>query len=168
MKSLIALALFGLVVTHTPARAEDMVKLPDNCKELDLDMISCPLAEDVSMDDAAESMKLRANMLNFKLVAHMPLSEQVKAMGGKSERMEIFQFCDALIASRMVDKSLAFAGFLPCRIALVSHKKKPYIVTINMDKTLGRAKLPPEMQKLGIKVRNSIYGIIKAGVNGDL
>ncbi len=168
MKKLFSLALLGAVLFSAPLLAEEQVKLPDNCKELDLDMISCPLAEDVSMDDAAESMKLRANMLNFKLVAHMPLSEQVKAMGGKSERMEIFQFCDATIAARMVAKNLAFAGFLPCRIALVSHHKKPYIVTINMDKTLGRAKLPPDLQKLGLKVRNSIYSIISAGANGDL
>jgi len=168
MKKLFTLALLGALLFCAPLVASELVKLPDNCKELDLDMISCPLAEDVSMDDAAESMRLRANMLNFKLVAHMPLSEQVKAMGGKSERMEIFQFCDATIAARMVDKSLAFAGFLPCRIALVSHQKKPYIVTINMDKTLGRAKLPPDLKKLGLKVRNSIYSIISAGANGDL
>ena len=168
MKKLWLLALFALLWSQVPLYAEEMVALPDNCKELDLDMISCPLAEDVSMDDAADSMKLRANMLNFKLVAHMPLSEQVKAMGGKSERMEIFQFCDATIAARMVARSLAFAGFLPCRIALVSHQGKPYIVTINMDRTIGRANLPPELKKLGLKVRNSIYSIIDAGVNGDL
>ena len=40
-----------------------------------------PLAEDVSVDDAIDSMSLRANMLNFKLVADLPLSEQVEAMG---------------------------------------------------------------------------------------
>ena len=86
----------ALFLYHSNVMAEDMVELPEDCSNIELSMIKCPLAEDVSMDDAATSMKLRANFLNFKLVAHMPLSEQVKSMGGKSPRMEIYQFCDAI------------------------------------------------------------------------
>ena len=77
-----------------------------------------PLAEDVSIDDAIDSMKLRANTLNFKLVADLPLSEQVKAMGEEARYMRILAFCDALVAKKMVDYGLIFAGFLPCRIAV--------------------------------------------------
>ncbi|RXL71700.1 DUF302 domain-containing protein, partial [Citrobacter sp. AAK_AS5] len=61
-------------------------------------VLKMPLAEGVSADDAIESMKLRANALNFKLVAHLPLSQQLKSMGIESKRVEIFQFCDAAIA----------------------------------------------------------------------
>lgn len=163
----ILLVCYGFI--QAPALAEEMIDLPDSCEEIALSMIKCPLEEDVSMDDAAVSMKLRANMLNFKLVAHMPLSEQVKSMGGKSPRMEIYQFCDAMIAARMVDRDLAFAGFLPCRIALVEDKKgKAWLVTIDMDKTLGSAELPDELKSLGMQVRNNIYNIVSAGAEGDL
>ncbi|TNF98617.1 MAG: DUF302 domain-containing protein [Gammaproteobacteria bacterium] len=165
-------SVFALFLMQSSAVAEEkmeMFQLPADCEEIELDMIKCPLAEDVGMDDAADSMKLRANMLNFKLVAHMPLSEQVKAMGGESPRMEIYQFCDAMIAAQMVDQNLAFAGFLPCRIALVEDNKgKPWVVTLNMDKTLGRAKLPENLIGMGMKVRNNIYSIISAGAMGDL
>ena len=149
--------------------AVEMIKLPEDCKEIALDMIKCPLADDVEMDDAAESMKLRANILNFKLVAHMPLSEQVKAMGGESRRMEIFQFCDAAIAVKMVESNLAFAGFLPCRIAMVDGQDgKVDLVTLNMDKVLGDAELEESLQMMGLQVRNNIYNIMEAGATGDL
>ncbi|HIP69677.1 MAG TPA: DUF302 domain-containing protein [Chromatiales bacterium] len=161
--------IFASCLLQISAFAEEMVELPDGCEDIALDMIRCPLAEDISMDDAADSMKLRANMLNFKLVAHMPLSEQVKAMGGKSPRMEIYQFCDAMIAAKMVGQNLAFAGFLPCRIAMVEDKSgKSWLITLNMDKTLGSASLPDALKTMGMQVRNNIYSIMSAGAEGDL
>jgi uncharacterized protein (DUF302 family)/outer membrane murein-binding lipoprotein Lpp len=153
----------------TDAPAVEMIKLPENCEEIELDMLKCPLADDVEMDDAAESMKLRANFLNFKLVAHMPLSEQVKSMGGESKRMEIFQFCDASIAVKMVESNLAFAGFLPCRIAMVEGQDgKANLITLNMDKVLGQAELADNLRMMGLQVRNNIYNIVGAGATGDL
>jgi uncharacterized protein (DUF302 family) len=169
MKSLLAALSLLILNWQTPLLAGEMTKLPDDCEEIELEMIKCPLAEDVSMDDAIESMKLRANMLNFKLVAHMPLSEQVKAMGGESPRMEIYQFCDASIAAKMVSANLAFAGYLPCRIALVEDNDgKPWLVTLNMDNTMGKANLPEDLKPLGMKVRNNIYSIMTAGALGEL
>jgi uncharacterized protein (DUF302 family) len=150
-------------------QAEEMFELSGQCQEDVMNMIKCKVADDVSADDAIASMKLRANFLNFKLVGHMPLSEQVAAMGGKSDRMEIFQFCDAMIAAQMVKHSMAFAGYLPCRISLVvDDKGQAWLITLNMDKTMGDASLPKELQSLGMTVRNNIYSIITAGAEGDL
>jgi uncharacterized protein (DUF302 family) len=149
--------------------ALEMFKLSDQCQEDAMNMIKCKLGDDVTPDDAIESMKLRANLLNFKLVGHMPLSEQVVAMGGKSNRMEIFQFCDAMIAAQMVKYSMAFAGYLPCRISLVvDDDGQGWLITLNMDKTMGDANLPKELQNLGMTVRNNIYSIITAGSEGEL
>ena len=128
-----------------------------------------PLAEDVSIDDAIDSMKLRANTLNFKLVADLPLSEQVKAMGEEARYMRILAFCDALIAKRMVDYDLIFAGFLPCRIAVVEDAEgKGWLVTMNMDMMLHAVDLPEDLKPLAKQVRDTIYSIVDAGVNGDL
>ena len=128
-----------------------------------------PLAEDVSIDDAIDSMKLRANTLNFKLVADLPLSEQVKAMGEEARYMRILAFCDALIAKRMVDYNLIFAGFLPCRIAVVEDAEgKGWLVTMNMDMMLHAVDLPEDLKPLAKQVRDTIYSIVDAGVNGDL
>jgi len=127
------------------------------------------LAEDVSVDDAVASMELRANMLNFKLVADLPLSEQVKAMGQDANYMRILAFCDALIAKKMVEHNIIFAGFLPCRIAVLEDNDgKGWIVTMNMDMMLHAVDLPPDLQPLAKQVRDTIYSIVDAGVNGDL
>ena len=149
--------------------AEGMFKLSPLCKETVMNMIKCKVDDGVSADDAISSMKLRANLLNFKLVGHMPLSKQVAAMGGKSNRMEIFQFCDAMIAAKMVKYDMAFAGYLPCRITLVlDDSGQAWLITLNMDKTMNDASLPKGLKSLGMKVRNNIYSIITAGAEGDL
>jgi len=164
---LLALSLFFF--SHNLFSAE-IIKLPDTCKvDKILNMVQCPLADDISIDDAIDSMKLRANVRNFKLVAHLPLSKQVISMGEKARRMEIFQFCDALIAKRMVEYNKLFAGFLPCRIAIVADAQgKGWLVTMNMDTMLQAAGMTPTLKKLGKTVRDSIYSIVSAGVNGDL
>ena len=127
------------------------------------------LAEDVSVDDAVESMSLRANMLNFKLVADLPLSEQVEAMGEEANYMRILAFCDALIAKKMVEHDIIFAGFLPCRIAVLEDSEgKGWIVTMNMDMMLHAVDLPDDLKPLAERVRDTIYSIVDAGVNGDL
>lgn len=169
MKKIFVTALL-LVGFNTQGFSDtEMIELPEGCEDKGLNIIVCPLGEDVSMDDAVDSMKLRANGLNFKLVAHMPLSEQVKAMGEQSRRMEIFQFCDALIAKRMVEHNVVFAGFLPCRIAMVETGDGiASLVTMNMDAMLKGTQLPDDLKPLGITVRNSIYSIVQAGVEGDL
>ena len=61
-------------------------------------------------------------MLN-QLVADLPLSEQIQAMGEESGHMQILAFCDALIAKKMVD-TILFLRFLPCRIAAGKTKER--------------------------------------------
>ena len=127
------------------------------------------LAEDVSVDDAIDSMTLRSNILNFKLVADLPLSEQIKAMGEEANYMRILAFCDALIAKKMVEFDPIFAGFLPCRIAVLEDSEgRGWIVTMNMDMMLQAVDLPEDLQPLAQRVRDTIYSIVDAGVNGDL
>ena len=163
---------FSLAITSMlfmQAQAMDMVDLPESCEDKGLNIIVCPLDDGIDTDDAIDSMKLRANSLNFKLVAHMPLSEQVKAMGEDSRRMEIFQFCDALIAKQMVEYNIVFAGFLPCRIAIIEDADgNGSIVTMNMDTMVNSVELTEDLKKLGLKVRNTIFSIVQAGVEGDL
>jgi uncharacterized protein (DUF302 family) len=127
------------------------------------------IAEGVSVEDAVQSMQLRSNMLNFKLVADLPLSEQVQAMGEDANYMRILAFCDALIAKKMVEYDIIFAGFLPCRIAVLEDSNgKGWIVTMNMDMMLHAVDLPEDLQPLAKQVRDTIYNIVDAGVNGDL
>jgi len=151
----------ALLLTVQTSRAEGMT-IADT-------VVKLPLQEGVSMDDAVESMKLRANTLNFKLVAHQPLYKELEAMGIPSKRVEIFQFCDARIAHTMLSESLDFAAYLPCRITLIEDKDgQAWLVSMDMDKVIGMAGLPPELLAQATKVRDAITSIMEAGANGDL
>jgi uncharacterized protein (DUF302 family) len=132
-------------------------------------VVTMPLADGVSMDDAVESMKLRANNLNFKLVGDLPLYKELRAMGLESKRIEIFQFCDARIAKAMIDYDIDFAAYLPCRIVLLEDKQgKRWLITMNLDMLIQSAKLPPALLKKAEWVRDAIHQIMEAGANGDL
>jgi len=130
-------------------------------------VIKLPLAKGVSMDDAVESMKIRANKLNIKLVAEMPLSRQIIAMGEKSRRIDIYQFCDPLIAKKMVEYDIHFAAYLPCRISLVEDAKgQGWLVMMNLDIFIQDPKLDPVLKADAIKVRDTLNEIIQAGAQG--
>jgi uncharacterized protein (DUF302 family) len=132
-------------------------------------VLKMPLAEDVSMDDAVDSMKLRANSLNFKLVAHLPLYKELEAMGVESPRIEIFQFCDARIAIDMVRYNPDFSAYLPCRITLMEDEEgQAWLVTLDLGKVIPSANLTPELLEKAELVRDNIESIMTAGANGEL
>lgn len=131
-------------------------------------VVRMPLAPKISLDDAVEAMKIRANNLNMKLVGELPLSKQLEAMGEKSRRMDIFQFCDPSIAKKMVEANIDFAAYLPCRISLVEDAKgKGWLVMMNLDPLINAANLTPEVKKQAIKVRDALMEIMKAGAKGE-
>lgn len=164
----IAFTLCAIGGLASPAVAD---KMPfESIQMMSQTILEMPLANGVSMDDAATSLKQRANTLNFKLVGELPLSEQVAAMTGKPQkRMTIFQFCDPMTAVKMVGANMAFAAFLPCRIALVEDKNgKGMLVMIGLDDMIKAAKLSPTLLPLATKVRDNLMDIMAAGANGDL
>ena len=132
-------------------------------------VVRVSLAEGVSMDDAVDSMKLRANVLNLKFVAHQPLYKELQAMGIESSRMEIFQICDARIAWEMIKHDKNFAAYLPCRIALLEDEKgQGRLVMMSLDFFIAAADLSPDVKEMAKSVRDNLTEVIQAGVNGEL
>ena len=126
----------------------------------------------VSLDDAAESMRLRANALNMKLVAELPLSSQVEAITGKPQRrVTIFQFCDALTARDLIELNIEFAVYMPCRIALIEDAKGQawlVMMDIDVDAVAREKRVPAELKKRIEAVRNTLIDIMRAGAKGEL
>ena len=126
----------------------------------------------VSLDDAAESMRLRANAMNMKLVAELPLSNQVEAITGKPQRrVTIFQFCDALTAKDLIDLNIDFAIYMPCRIALIEDAKGQawlVMMDIDVDAVAREKRVPAELKKRIQEVRNTLITIMQAGAKGEL
>lgn len=159
----------GAWAAQTPVPAKGKTPQPA-MRTLGDTVVKMPLAKGVSLEDAAQSMKLRANLLNMQLVAELPLSKQVAAITGKTERhATIFQFCDALTARKMLDYSLDFAAYLPCRIALVEDEKgQGWLVMMDLNLLINVANLQPELKAKAIEVRDNLENIMHAGAIGDL
>jgi uncharacterized protein (DUF302 family) len=156
-----------LVMWLAPATVSLAAETPT--VKLEETVVKMPLADGVSMDDAVSSMKLYANMNNMKLVAELPLSKQIEAMGEKARRMEIYQFCDPLTAQRMVEANINFAAYLPCRIALVEDEKgQGWLVMMNLDMMLNSTTLTSELKAEAGRVRDALMQIMKAGSQGAL
>lgn len=126
----------------------------------------------VTLDEAAESMRLRANALNLKLVAELPLSKQVEAVTGKPQRVvTIFQFCDAVTAMELIDLSIDFATYMPCRIALIEDAQGQgwlVMTDINVDLVAKEKRLQKELTTRIKAVRQGLIEIMQAGAKGEL
>ena len=144
------------------------------------DMISImadkmPVAEDVSFDDAVESMKLRANEINFKFVGHSPLWKDIAAITGEdTPRVEIFNFCDAMVARKVLDYAPEFIVFIPCRIALLEDAAgKLWVMTLDWNVNwLNLAQNPnsvldKELREEAVRIREGIRYIMEGAATGD-
>ena len=167
--TLLKLLLSALLLCAVPVGAKEPAKTkPAPMLDIAQTVVKMPLAKGVSLDDAVQAMKSRANTLNIKLVAEMPLSKQLEAMGEKSRRMDIYQFCDPLTAKKMVEYDINFSAYLPCRIALVEDAKgQGWLLMMNLDMFIQGAKLTPALKADAVKVRDTLTEIMQAGAAGE-
>lgn len=137
--------------------------------------VKYPAKEGLSFDDVIEAMKVKANEINFKYVGVNPLWKDVVAITGKEDtpRVEFFSFCDALVARELLDISLEFAIFLPCRIAVVEDAyKKIWVLTLDwdvrwLDASKNPNKISESLREKSIMVREAIDKIMRAGASGE-
>lgn len=126
----------------------------------------------VSLSEAAESMRLRANALNLQLVAELPMSKQVEAVTGAPQRtIIIFQFCDAVLARDLIEVNLEFAIYMPCRIALIEDAQgRGWLVMmdVNVGQVAQEKRIPPPLKARIEAVRESLVEVMQAGARGDL
>lgn len=124
----------------------------------------------VSAADAIESLKLRANKLNMKQVGDLPLSDQVKAMTNKDQRLvRVFLFCDPETAQKISDANIEFAAYLPCRISIAEDKDgKLWLVMLNLQPLIDQIAKDSPLRKEAEKVNESLIDIMKSGASGAL
>lgn len=123
----------------------------------------------VSFDDAVESLKLRTNQHNLKHVGSSPLYKEIEALTGKpSRRMEIFSFCDGLVAQQMIAADSLMISFMPCRISIVEDEQgKLWVISMMMDNAMIRA-LPAAIRKNAERIMAAMKDSMLAASNGDL
>ena len=129
--------------------------------------------EGISFDEVIESMDLKANDVNFKKVAHNKFWKDVSAITGlPTTRVEILQYCDAVVGRRMLDYSPEFSVFIPCRITVFEDATGDiWLMTLDWDVTwLARAwqpgsQLSPQLQEDARRIRDAMEQIMEAGAN---
>ena len=135
-----------------------------------------PVADGVSFEDAVDSIRLRANQINFKFVGHSPLWKDVAAITGDQQtpRVEIFNFCDAVVARKILDYAPEFVVFIPCRIALLEDAEgKLWVMTLDWDVNwLDLAQNPnsvldDDLRKEAKRIREGIRYIMEGAASGD-
>lgn len=129
----------------------------------------------LSFDDVVASMKLRANKANFKFVGVNAISKDVAAITGKpTPRVEVYNFCDAIVARELLDYSLEFVIFLPCRIAVVEDANgRIWLAMLDwdvswIDTTPNPNRIPESLRQAASRLRQVMEEIIQAGASGAL
>ena len=134
-----------------------------------------PVEEGVTWDDAVEAMKLRANEVNFKFVGSSPLWKQIEAETEQpSAKVEMFRFCDARMARKILDEVPEFIVFLPCKIALLEDAEgKLWVMTLDWDVSwMDYAQNPNNHLSKDIRehaklIRENIQYIMEGAATGD-
>ncbi len=160
-----ALACILLLQTASAAAAESTLSYT----RMKVQIARIQIQENVSFDDAAESLKLRANQHNLKFVGSSPLYKEVEALTGKpARRMEIFSFCDGLVAQQMITADPLMISFMPCRIALVEDAQgKRWVISMMMDnKTI--LSMPADIRSKAQRVMDVMKDVMLAASRGDL
>ena len=132
----------------------------------------------LSFDDVVESMKLRANQLNFKLVGQSQMWKDFQAVLGDSTapRIEVFHYCDIAAGREVLKYAPEALVYLPCRIGVMEDADKNiWILTLDWDVSwldslsgkMGMEKIP-ELVKSARDIREKMDNIMKAAANSDL
>lgn len=130
----------------------------------------------IAFDDAVESLKLRANRLNFKLVGENLMWKDFRAVLGddSAPRVEVFSFCDIAIGRELLKIVPEMVVFLPCRIAVMEDAQKNiWILTLDWDFTWLDAAgqslgLTPELRQDIAGIRAKMDEMMRAAANGDI
>lgn len=137
--------------------------------QMKVQIVRVQIQESISLDDAVESLKLRANQHNLKFVGSSPLYKEVEALTGKpARRMEIFSFCDGLVAEQMITADPAMISFMPCRISLVEDAQgKRWVISMMMDIKTIQA-LPADVRGKAQRIMDVMKDVMLAASRGDL
>jgi uncharacterized protein (DUF302 family) len=130
----------------------------------------------LSFDDVVESMKLRANQLNFKLVGHSPMWKDIQAVLGDMDapRVEVFHYCDIAAGREVLKYAPEAIIFLPCRIAIMEDADKNiWVLTLDwntawLDSISGKMGAPSDLMKYATDIRDKMDVIMRAAAAGDL
>jgi uncharacterized protein (DUF302 family) len=128
----------------------------------------------ISFDDVIESLNSKAFDLNMRPTGHnTPWSILRETFDPNSPRLEFLSFCDLITMRMILDYSLEFGAFVPCRITVAEDADgQIWLYTLDWDiRWLDTApnpnRVPDELRERAIKVRENLEIMMEAAANGD-
>jgi len=129
------------------------------------------IEKDVSIDDVVEAMKVIAEENNMLQVGDTVMFDgsPIDSSGKKTKYTRILSYCSRSIAQKFLQFSPEFGAFMPCRVMIRENEKgEKWLYTMALDLMIsGGQPLPPELKKLAIHVRDTMYRMLKDGAKGD-
>lgn len=123
--------------------------------------------EGVALEDVIDAINSVGISRNLKNVGELPLSEELKARGIESGVIHVMSFCNPETARKMIDFSPAMGAMLPCRITIIEEEDGLHLYTMNMDLMIKMGKkMPPELKKATMQVRDTIWTMMENGSKG--
>lgn len=127
------------------------------------------ISDDVSDDDAAESIKTLAEEYNMRITGDVKMYTKNDAAEGEVKHARIFSLCSLPIAKVFLNYSRWYGGFMPCRIMLVEYGNGDRFL-VAMDMTLaihGGHPLPADMLAMALTVKKAMEEIPERAAKGD-
>jgi len=128
----------------------------------------------LSFDDVVESLNSKALNLNMRPTGHnTPYIVLRETYDPESPRLEFFSFCDLITMRKILDFSLEFSVFVPCRIAVLEDAEgQIWLTTLDwdvrwLDSSPNPNQISDELRERAIKVRENIELIMEAAATGD-
>jgi uncharacterized protein (DUF302 family) len=127
------------------------------------------VADDISNEDVASSIKELAEEYNMRVTGDVKMFTKEDAKPNEVKHARIFSLCSLHIAKKFLNYSRYFGGFMPCRIMLVEYGDgKRYLITMDLTLAIhGGRPLPEEMLKLATSVQKAMVDIPKMAASGD-
>jgi uncharacterized protein (DUF302 family) len=172
--SLSMVPAYAQTTGEASAGVKPPVQIWDRWTEADGDLTAAltwqvKVKDGVSVDQVEGALSSVAIEKNLKAVGEQALSKELEARTGKKQPfLKIYSYCSPVVARAMVDFNPVMSAFLPCRIALVEKADGLWLYTFNMDVILklGR-KMPTELAKQAMQVRNTIREMLERGAKGE-
>jgi len=128
----------------------------------------------LSFDEVVESLNSKALNLNMRPVGHTTPYEILReTFDPESPRLEFFSYCDLITMRKILDYSLEFSAFLPCRIAVMQDAEgQIWLTTLDwdvrwLDSSPNPNRMPDELRERAIQVRENIEAMMEAAATGD-
>jgi cytochrome c553/uncharacterized protein (DUF302 family) len=127
-----------------------------------------PIADSVTVDEAIEAMKSRAYELNLRIVGEQYISREQESRGLKPRYLTVLQFCRPSESYTLVQANPIFAGYMPCRIAIVEDESsKFWLIMFNLDIMVDSSMLPPEVVETAVEINRNMLSVMASGATGE-